>query len=102
MDHTYRQWFVKLTHQEHIDIAVIYNHLCIVCVHISCRNTAATVHIEGSDVCTLCHTCSRGYTDVTKYLIMEKKIYDILGTCMVTHCLISNLARYPHLRYVKI
>ena len=44
---------------------------------------AATVHIEGLDVCTLSYTCSRGYTDVTKYLVMEKKIYDILGTCTV-------------------
>ena len=56
----------------------------------SCHNSlfAATVHIEGSDVCTLSYTCSSGYTDVAKYLIMEKKIHDILGTCIVTNCFI--------------
>ena len=51
---------------------------------------AATVHTDGSDECTLSYTCSRGYTDVAKYLIMEKKIYDILGTCIVTHCLATK------------
>ena len=53
------------------------------------------MHIEGSDVCTLSYTCSRGYTDVTKYLIMEKKIYDILGICIVTHCLATKGLDYP-------
>ena len=78
--------------------------MCVSNVHISGRNSsfAATVHIKGSDVCTLSHTCSRGYIEVTKYLIMEKKIYDILGMCMVTHCLISNLPRYPYSWYVEI
>ena len=72
--------------------------MCISLEHIACHISffvAATVHIEGSEVCTLSYTCSRGYTDVAKYLIMEKKIYHILGTYnIVIHCLTTKGLQY--------
>ena len=96
----YRDAFPNQFTTLHTYVVIIISDHTSVCKRYTClviiiSSFAATVHIEGSDVCTLSYTCSRGYTDVAKYLIMEKKMYKILGTCIVTHCMFSN-QRFEH------